>query len=76
MAEGVYLSAAPLPFEVFVWGGKAILKVLNLVRYIALNSYTIWSPTQLNIPPPPPRHILSVCMFCTLTQGRVEMNYR
>jgi hypothetical protein len=34
---------------IFVWGGVAILYVLNLV----LNSRRIWYTTQLNTPPPP-----------------------
>jgi hypothetical protein len=37
----------------FVWGGVAILWVLNLVRNTVLNSCRIWSTTQLNTPPQP-----------------------
>ncbi len=33
---------------IFVWGGVAILQVLNLVRNRVLNSCNIWSTTQLN----------------------------
>ncbi len=42
-----------LPSCVFVWGGLAILYVLNLVRNRVLNSCRIWSPTQLNTHPNP-----------------------
>ncbi len=36
----------------FVWGGKAILKVMNLVRNRILNSRRKGSPTQLDTPAP------------------------
>ncbi len=41
--------------DVFVWGGVAILLVLNLVRNRVLNFCRIWSTTQLNTPTPLPR---------------------
>ncbi len=78
-AAGVYLSAAPSPHQVFVWGGKTIFQVLNLVRWsIVLNSCIKWSPTQLKtlpLPTPPVSHTLSVlqvlhCATVTVTHGR------
>jgi hypothetical protein len=62
-----------LPSQVFVWGGKLKLKVLNLVRNGVLNSCRIWSPTQLH----PPPHTLSVYIVfwvqeCNGIRGRAQ----
>jgi hypothetical protein len=51
---------------VYVWGGVAILLVLNLVRIRVLNSCRIWSTTQFNNPPQP--H--TVCVYCTFALER------
>jgi hypothetical protein len=52
----------------FVWGGVAILYVLNLVKNRVFNSCRIWSTTQLNTPPPPPTATHCICTF-TLGRG-------
>jgi hypothetical protein len=52
---------------IFVWGGVAILLVLNLVRNSVLNSCKIWSTTQLNTPPR--NHTLSVYTVRLLWEG-------
>ncbi len=60
----VFICLGPPPLLGFVWGGKAILQILNLVIYRMLNACRIWSPTGL--------HTLkrTVCINCTFTQGR------
>ncbi len=45
---------------IFVWGGVAILWVLNVVRNRVLNSCRIWSITQLNTTPRP---TVSHCLY-------------
>jgi len=64
----------PFPSSVFVWGGVAILLVLNLVRiHRVLNSCRIWSPTELKTPQPlPATHCLYVMYFDTGKEGGVE----
>jgi hypothetical protein len=61
----VFICLRPPPLLAFVWGGV----VLNLVRYRVLNSCRIWSPTQLNTPPPPQpfpvTHYLYILYFDT-----------
>jgi hypothetical protein len=37
------MSEAPFPPSFFVCDGKAMFKVLNLVRNRVLNSYRMWS---------------------------------
>ncbi len=56
---------------VFVWGGVAILQVLNLVRNRVLNSCRIWSTTQLSPPPPQPHTVY--CTFTVLWEGVGEL---
>ncbi len=69
-AAGVYLFETPLPSQVFVRGCKAIFQVLNLVRYIVLNSYqNMVSNTTKN--PHPQLH--TVCVYTVLyhREGRI-----
>jgi hypothetical protein len=47
------MSSLPV---ILVWGGVAILKILNLARNRVLNPYRIWSTTQLNTPHHPHSH--------------------
>ncbi len=67
----MFICLRPPPLlDRFFWGGKAIVQVLNLVRNRVLNSCRIWSSTQLNSPPAPPSHTLSVyTVLTTLTMG-------
>ncbi len=66
LRQGVHLSEAPS--QVFVWGGKAILQTLNLVRNRVASSCRIWSCLQHNSTPPPPTSSQphTFCLYCTV----------
>ncbi len=60
----VIICLRPPPLLGFVWGGKAILCVLNLVRYILLNSSEYGLNTTQHPANPSEPH--TVCVIYTL----------
>jgi hypothetical protein len=55
---------------VFVWGGKAILLVQNLVKYTVNNSCRCSPHNPIPSPPPPPLHIVSIYTSLLIQTGK------
>ncbi len=72
-AAGVYLSEAPSPSR-FVWGGKAILQVLYLVRHRGLNPAEYGLQHNSTPPPSQPHTVCTVrCLWEGVEGGRGEL---
>jgi hypothetical protein len=68
----VFICLRPLSSKVFVWGGLAILLVLNLVRIQMLNYCRIWSKTGHTSQYPqtlPATHWAYILYFDTSKEG-------